>query len=202
MQFSPFEDTLFSAGHDGLVHVWDFDGNKVKSIDTGVEVVGIGLSWDGTRLAIVPSDGPVQIWDLEKDKKIAELGGTGGYDTSEAVFSPDGQFIAADLATGLYLWRISDGELLWNDVKNSMAAAFSPDGQYLAYADIDNNNEVVFRSPDGNHLYRVVDQMQGPVWEMFFSQDSTLFVVTDGLEIHVRDTGDGQLRYVGKNTCP
>ena len=202
MFFSPVEDTLFSAGHNGVVHAWDFDGNQLKSINTGVEVVGLGLSWDGTRLAIIPSDGPVQIWDVEKEERIAELGGTGGYDTSEAIFSPDGQYIAADLATGLYLWRVSDGELLWNEVKNSMAVAFSPDGQYLAYTDIDYSNEVVFRSPDGTQFIRVVDQMQEPVWEMFFSQDSALLVVTDGLEIHIWGVGDGKLLYVGKNSCP
>jgi alpha-tubulin suppressor-like RCC1 family protein/WD40 repeat protein len=200
--FSPLEDILISTAHDGIVRGWDFDGNQLKSINTGVEVVGMGLSWDGIMLAIIPSDGPVQIWDVEKEKKIAELGGTGGYDTSEAAFSPDGQYLAADLATGLYLWRVSDGELLWNDVKNSMAVAFSPDGQYLAYTDIDNSNEVGFRSPEGMQFIQVVDQMQAPVWKMFFSQDSALFVVTDGLEIHIWRVEDGKMLYIGKNECP
>ena len=37
--------------------------------------------------------------------------------------------------------------------------------------------------------------MQGPVWELFFSPDSKLLVATDGIEIRIWQTADGNLLY-------
>lgn len=112
LQFSPTGDRLFSASHDGLFRVWDLDGKLLESIEVGGEVLGIGLSWDGSKLATIPSDGPVSLWDLAGNTKITEIGGSGGYDTSDAHFSPDEQYLVADLATGIFLWRIPDASLV------------------------------------------------------------------------------------------
>lgn len=202
LRFSAAGDRLYSASHDGVVRVWGPDGQLLASIETGGEVVGIGLSADGAKLATIPSDGAVQLWDLPEGGRIAELGGTGGYDTSDAHFSQDGQYLAADLATGLFLWRISDGELLWHEVENSMAVAFSPEGKYLAYSDIDHGNQLVIASPNAARVIRLLDPFQGPVWEMFFSPDGALLAATDGVEIRISRVEDGALLYVGRAACP
>lgn len=202
LQFSPAGDKLFSASHDGLVRIWGLGGESLAPIEAGGEVLGIGLSGDGSMLATIPSDGPLLLWDLAGGTKIGEFEGSGGYDTSDAHFSPDGQYLAADLATGIFLWQVSDASLVWNEVKNSMAVAFSPDGRYLAYSDIDDGNKVVLASPDGAQVIRVVGQMQGPVWELFFSPDGSLLTVTDGIEIRIWRVEDGTLLYIGKAACP
>ena len=202
LRFSPSGDRLFSASHDGWVRIWGTDGTRLPSIDTGREVVGFGVSQDGTMLATIPFDGPVQLWDLVGNNRIAELEGTGGYDTSDATFSPDGQYLAADLATGLFLWRVTDTALLWNDIKNSMAVTFSLDGRYLAYSNIDDNNNIVLASPDGIRIIRNIDRMEGAVWELFFSPDSSLLAATDGKEIRIWIVEDGTLLHVGKAACP
>jgi WD40 repeat protein len=166
-------------------------------------VLGIGFSPDGAQLATVPFDGPVELWDLNSKEKLAALGGTGGYDTSDAIFSPNGQFLAADLATGLFLWRIADGELVWNEIKNSMAFAFSPDGRYLAYSDIDEGSKVFLSSPDGAQTIRIMEGTPGgPVWELIFSPDSSMLASTDGAELRIWGVEDGRLLYVGKPACP
>jgi WD40 repeat protein len=165
-------------------------------------VLGIGISPDGSMLATVPFDGPVALWDLDTLEKIKDLGGSGGYDTSDAEFSPDGQYVAVDLASGLYLWRISDGELVWNEIKNSMTITFSPDGRYLAYADIDDNFKVFLSTVGGSEIVHVLAGHQGPVWELFFSPDSQLLVSTDGLEIRIWEVETVSLRYIGKTACP
>ncbi len=200
--FSPAGDRLFSASHDSLVRIWDLDGNLLAKIDAGSEVLGMGISQDGSRLATIPFDGPVSLWDLSNNGKVMELAGSGGYDTSDAHFSPDSQYLAADLATGIYMWRLMDGLLVWHQVFNSMAVTFSPDSQYLAYSDIDDNNKVILAIPDTRQTISVIDEMQSPVWELFFSPDSTLLAVTDGVEIHVWRVSDGTLLAVGKATCP
>jgi len=202
LRFSPTGDKLFSASHDGLVRIWDSNGTQLSAIEVGREVLGFGLSWEGSKLATIPSDGPVLLWDLTTGQKIGEFGSTGGYDTSDAHFSPDDQYLAADLATGLYLWRISSGELLWNEIKNSMGIALAPDGKYLAYSDVDAQSPVILASPDGSQIIRTLGSFQGPVWEMFFSPDGSLLAATDGIEIRVWQVGDGQLLAVGKSVCP
>jgi len=203
LRFSPGGEVLYSASHDGWVRIWETQqGNLLPSIQAGGEVLGMGVSPDGKMLATIPGDGPVQVWDLAENKVVAELMGTGGYDTSDAHFSPNGEYLAADLATGIYLWGVSDDELIWNEIKNSMAVAYSPDGQYLAYSDVDDNNKVTIATPDGAQTILTIDGMQGPVWELFFSPDSSLLAATDGIDIRIWQVMDGELRFIGKPECP
>jgi WD40 repeat protein len=177
-------------------------GGLLPSIQAGREILGIGVSPDGTKRATIPGDGPVQLWELVESKTIADLGGTGGYDTFDTAFSPDGRYLATDLATGIFLWRISDSELIWNEIKNSMAVAYSPDGRYLAYSDIDDNNKVILASPDGQQVIRSIQDMQGPVWELIFSPDSSLLAATNGIEVRIWQVSEGKLFFIGKLTCP
>jgi len=200
LRFSPGGDFLVSASHDNWVRVWNLDGEELDSFQAGA--LGIGISPNGSMLATVPSDGPVTLWNLATGEKIKELGGSGGYDTSDAEFSPDGQYLAADLVTGIYMWRISDGNLVWNEVKNSMAVTFSPDGRYLAFSDVDDSNKVILAAADTAQFTRVIDKMQSPVWELFFSPDASLLAATDGVEIRIWQVEDGTLLSVGKATCP
>jgi len=201
--FSPTEPKLFSASHDGVVRVWDSQtGTSFPPIEVGVEVVGIGISADGKTLAVVPSDGPVQLWDLTTGQLVNILGGTGGYDTSDPVFSPDGQYLAVDLATGIFIWVLPSGQEIWANVANSMSVAYSPDSKYLAYSDINENNKIFLGSVDAQGEFQSIAEMRSPVWELFFSPDSTLLVATDGIEIHIWQTADGKLLYNFDLTCP
>ena len=194
--FSPTEPKLFSASHDGIVRVWDTKtGIPFPPIEVGVEIVGIGISPDGKTLAIVSSDGPIQLWDLTTNQRLNILGGSGGYDTSDPVFSPDGQYLAVDLATGIYIWAMPSGREIWTNFANSMSVAYSPDGNYLAYSDINENNKVFLGPADAQGEFQSIAEMQGPVWELFFSPDSKLLVATDGIKIHIWQTADGNLLY-------
>jgi WD40 repeat protein len=209
LKFSAKGDRLFSASHDTWVRIWDRNGNLVHAFQPAgadgfpSEVLGMGVSPDGTRLVTIPLDGPVKIWDLDDTKLVRELGGSGGYDTSDIAYSADGQLIAADLATGLFLWKTSDGTQLLggNPGINSMAVAFSPDGRYLAYADIGHNNNIILSSPDGAQKIRTLEGQQAPIWELIFSPDSSL-LASAGVEIHIWRVGDGKLLFIGKSACP
>lgn len=207
LRFSPSGDRLYSASHDSWVRVWDKEGNQVDAFqplgaDFPSEVLGIGISPDGTQLASVPFDGPVKIWDLATKQLVATLGGGGGFDTSDAVFSPDGRYLAADLASGLYLWNLADGKSVWAAPVNSMAVAFSPNGRYLAYDLTEEASNIVIASPDGAQTLRILRGHPGRVWELVFSPDSRLLASTDGGELRVWRVEDGALLYVGKASCP
>jgi WD40 repeat protein len=202
LRFSQDGARLFSVSHEGWVRSWGQDGSPQPSLDLGGEVVGMGISADGAKLAVISSDGPVRVWTLQGTRGVVEFGGTGGYDTSSAEFSPDGQYLAADLATGLFVWRVSDGKLVWNEVRNSMAVTYSPDGRVLAYADVDEGNKIFLTSPDGSQVLRELEGMQGPVWELFFSPDSSVLAATDGAEIRIWQAESGTLLAIGKTACP
>ena len=202
LRFSQAGDRLFSAADDGWVRVWNKDGAQVNAFQPGGgEVLGIGVSADGTMLATIPPDGPVKLWDTKDFQKSTELGGTGGYNTSDVAFSVDGHFVAADLATGLSVWDAAKQTLLWGGV-NSMALAFSPTKNMLAYADVDKNNTIVLISPDGKQKLNTLAGHQSTVWKLIFSPDGSLLASADDLEIRIWRVEDGRLLYIGKSVCP
>jgi WD40 repeat protein len=202
LEFTPTGDRLFSASHDGWVKVWDGEGNLLNSFQPGgLELMNIGISPDGTMLATIPSDGEVSLWNLDNFKLIRGYTSSGGYDTSDVAFSPDGQYLAADLATGLFLWSIRAGtELLGSkDAINSMAVTYSADWRFLAYSD---NNIIVLSSPDGSQTICTLEGHQSPIFALLFSPDSSILVSADDMEMHVWRVEDGQLLATGKHECP
>jgi WD40 repeat protein len=205
LRFSLTGDRLFSASYDTWVRVWDRNGELLDAFQpTGAdnlpnELEGIGISPDGTLLGSIPFDGPARVWDLATKKEIANLGGTGGDVTSDIAFSPDGQFVAADQAGHLSLWRTSDWKVVWSDI-SSMAFAFSPEGHFLAYSDLSNNN-VSFRSLDESQPPGTLEGNQFPIHELFFSPDGN-WLAAAGAGIQIWHVETGQLSYVGKAACP
>lgn len=202
LRFSPDGLNLFSASHDGWVKDLNSNGKLVNEFQPGGgEILGIGISADRTTFATIPFDGPVRLWDTINFQMVSELGGTGGYDTSDVAFSSDGQFVAADLATSLAVWDNAEQTLLWDGV-NSMAFAFSPDGNILAYSDISENNDLILSSPDGMQKLKTLSGHQGPVWDLIFSPDGQLLASTDGIELRIWRVENGELLYIGKSVCP
>ena len=202
LEFDPAGDRLFSASHDGTLKVWDMDGNPLNGFQPGGgELMNIDLSPDGTMLATITSDGVITLWNADNFKIITGLSGSGGYDTSDVVFSPDGKYIAADLATGLFMWKMPDRkELLGaSSAINSMAVTYAPDGSLLAYSDL---NHIILSSLDGSQTIRTLEGHQSPIFELIFSPDSSALVSADDMEIRVWRVLDGELLAIGKNTCP
>lgn len=202
LRFTSTGEQLVSASHDGFLRIWNLDGSQVFGFMPPGGAAGFDISPDSTLLATVPFDGPVMLWKFGSDQLLAKLGGTGGYDTSDAIFSAAGDILAADLATGVYLWDISNRELTWNSVKNSMALAFSPRQQMLAYSDIDQDNQVYLTSTVSFQPEAIIDSSAGIVYELFFSPDGSLLVAADGLAVRIWSSITQELLYIGKITCP
>ena len=202
LEFHPDGKLVYSASHDGWLKVWDLNGNLVNSfMPGGLDFMNFGLSADGAMLATIPSDGEITLWNADNFKIITGLTSSGGYDTSDVVFSPEGKYIAADLINGLYLWKMPDRTELMGagSAINSMAVAYSPDGEILAYSNL---NQIVLSSPDGTQTIRTMDGHQAPIFELVFSPDSSVLVSADGMEIRVWRVEDGELLAIGKSTCP
>jgi WD40 repeat protein len=206
LRFSPTGDRLFSASMDTWVRIWDRNGEPLDAFEpTGAddlpnEIMGIGISPDGTKLGSIPFDGPAKVWGLAEKNEIVNLGGTGGDVTSDFAFSPDGQFVAADQAGRLSLWRTSDWTQVFTGVF-SLAFNFSPNGRFLAYSDVDDNNNVILRPLAGTQKTRILEGHQTFIYELFFSPDGAL-LASAGAGIQIWQVESGQLSYVGKTTCP
>ena len=205
LRFSPTGDRLFSASYDTWVRIWDRNGEPLDAFqptgadDLPKEIEGIGISPDGTMLGSIPFDGPARVWDLAEKTEVANLGGTGGDAMSDIAFSPDGQFVAADQAGPLSLWRTSDWKKIWSGIF-SMAFAFSPDGRFLAYSDIYDEN-VFLRTLDDTQKTRIFEGHQNFSYDLFFSPDGAL-LASAGAGIQIWQAETGHLLYVGKDTCP
>jgi len=205
LRFSSSGDNLFSASMDTWVRVWDLNGELVDSFEpTGAnnspnEIQGIGISPDEKMLGSVPFDGPARVWNLADKQEIVNLGGTGGDVTSDFAFSADGQFVAADQAGRLSVWRTSDWKKIGPEVL-SMAFAFSPDGRFLAYHDSVDSN-VYLHSLAETEEIRDLEGAQTFIYDLFFSPDGTL-LASGGAGIQIWQVETGQLLYVGKDTCP
>lgn len=201
LKFSPDSLNLLSASHDGWVKELNTEGELVNEFQPGGgEILGLGISAEGTLFATIPIDGPVMLWNKDSFQMAGELGGTGGFDTSDVAFSTNGQYVAADLATGLAIWDIAEQTLLWDGI-NSMAFAFSPVDDILAYSDINKNNDITLSSPDGKQVLKELSGHQGPVWGMIFSPDGQLLASTDGIDLRIWRVEDGELLYIGKGDC-
>lgn len=197
--FTPDGDHLLSASHDTWVHTWDRLGNLVSSFqpagadDFPSEVMNLAISPDGAMLATIPFNGPVKLWDMETHMEIAQMGGSGGYDTSDIAFSPDGQYLASDLATGLWIWRVPDGSLVMSGI-NTMAFAFSPDGRHLAYSDNNRDGELILIALDGLQVLHTLEGNLG--WLVFFVDDTRLISI-NGSETRIWNMEKEMLLAVG-----
>ena len=61
-------DLLIAASADGKVHLWNIpEARPIRELAIA-DVVALGLSGDGTRLAAGRADGVVQVWDLAAGK--------------------------------------------------------------------------------------------------------------------------------------
>ena len=190
--FSPTDQRIYSGSMDKSVRVWDLSGRQLFTFQPDgadnlpSEIAGLGISSDGTQLITIPIEGWIKAWSTGNAHKLREYQGPifGGYNGARAVFSPDGRYLAVGLAAGtgdVSLWRVADGELLWQG--GSMAFAFSPDGQLMGRTEIGTGDEyseqVVISSPDGqNNVRSFAQPYQNPLAAMFFSPDSLKLAVT------------------------
>jgi len=145
--FAPDALTLFSAGDDGTVRVWEIESGQAEKLSAGNKALNdLALSADGSTLAAIGEDGLVQVWNAETGQTIQSIGPNESSKLAVAL-SADGTIVAAGDDENIQLWDTHTGQALqklqghWENEekqeywlgheKKVTALAFGPDGTYL-----------------------------------------------------------------------
>lgn len=203
LEFSVDGARLFSGSYDGMVKIWDSQGNLVDELlPGGMEVMGLAISPDGSRLVTVTFEGPQKLWNLATKTVITELSQSGASSPAEAVFSSDGGVVGIAPGGGpVSLWKVPEGSLIWSG--GNFALAISNDGRYLAYSDVnaDDSNKIVITTTNGNEMLHTLLGGSAFAWRLFFSPDGR-WLVEASEAARVWDVMNGELVYVFKAECP
>jgi WD40 repeat protein len=212
--FSPDGERLYSGSADTFVKVWDVSGKLLHSFQPDgadnlpAEVMGMGISPDGSHLITIPAEGNAKVWTTADYKKVGEYQGAifGAYNGAKALYSPDGKFIAVGLAAGpgaASVWRSADNVMVWNGGFMS-DFDFSSDKRYFAHTQLEDNIQlIVIGSADGQTTFQKIrPSSEEMVWKLLFSPDSTKLVsVANGL-VNIWNVEDGKLLKTYTVPCP
>jgi len=152
----PDGKTVYSAGIDGAVRLWDVQSKRQTGLlQHDSPVTGAACSPDGRWLATgtetkieagpgvaVAPESQLRLWNSATWTEVAVLT-TNFWLRPTIVFSPDSELLAfADFSRGVRLWSVAPRREITNlpayfHFTGSLGLAFSPDGQTLAY----NENE-------------------------------------------------------------
>lgn len=142
LTFSPDGAYLILGLEDGTVEVFDNDSDQLRfRLDSGGGVAKcVGISQDGTMLAVGTQDAAVHLWEFGTGRKLTTLRGHDAA-VSRVTFDPSGDRLASADARGRVLiwdWRRSCAIEEWaasgDILGEALALEFSQAEDVLAYA--------------------------------------------------------------------
>lgn len=179
--------TVFSAGRDRFVRLWDLESRRqIGLLPHSAEVIAAAASPDSRWLATATEkegeSQPVLIWDPATEKIAATLATNFFLRPGSITFSPDSKWLAfATIFGGLRLWDVNAGSEITNLSATTHAAsgplgvAFSSDSRTLAY----NENEygaILLWDIANRWLTNRLTGHQSPVMALAFSPDGQRLV--------------------------
>ena len=167
--FSPDGKTIASASDDGIVKLWNLDGQELQTLYGHQNWVrSVTFSPDGKILASASDDG-VKLWNLQGKLLHTLYGHQNG--VYSVAFSPDGKLLACASDNGtIKLWNLHSQErqTLQGHQDGIRSVAFSPDGKLLASAS--DNGTIKLWNLNGQPLQTLQGHQDG-IRSVAFSPD-------------------------------
>jgi WD40 repeat protein len=210
--FSPDGRTLYTAGNDGRVIVWDVAGDRRlgRPFPRGLRVGGgpaFALSPDGRALAVARVDGRVELIDAETLRRTASFEAFPGRAAAAIDYSADGRLLAvAGEGGGVGVWDAESGQRVGrllrapvgpekNNPHDAEALAFGQ-GDLLAAAEV--GGAVRIWDVGRRELLRPPLRLPPSVLGLAFSPDGSQLAVSFGAEserpngVEILDVGSGE----------
>lgn len=152
-------------------------------------VWSVAFTADSQQLVSGTSTGLIQRWD-SGNGRLTESAAHYGAAINELIFGPDGQWLAAETAGGVDLYRMSDG-FLSRHYGQATSLAFDPAGEIVAVGYDDGRIE--WRQLDSDELLSEVEAHSKAVADLAYVPDSGL-LVSAGLDCMAYEWQDGVRR--------
>ena len=187
--FSPDSSYLAAIEEEGLVYVWDTDGNKIMTIENPQEkgrFQKLKFSADGTQIAIVTEsesteanpDSPmsVRLWDIKDKKEVASFNDVPAGRVNDMVISPDRVKLAIyGSLTGedriAQIWDSADGKTITLEGHRGSVnmLQFVLEGTRVITNGVDDSTARLWDTK-GNEL-AVFEGHEGDIYDVEFSPD-------------------------------
>lgn len=128
--FGHADQWLAACAVSGDIAIWDLEsGEPIRMLLGPAQPMDCGITPDGRYLVVSALDHAPVLWDLEQPDRILEMPGQ-LRGTSKLTFAPDSaRMITAGWDGAASIWRLPEGELLSNTVRQTgrmMWAAYAP----------------------------------------------------------------------------
>ncbi|MFN2215551.1 MAG: toll/interleukin-1 receptor domain-containing protein [Anaerolineales bacterium] len=198
MALSPDGKYVLVGNSDGRTKIWDLSSGNVLRTITVKQGGTNTVAWSPVgKLIAVPKDPDVGLYDFDSGELVKTLQTPNGssQNIEYLTFSADGQWLFANYHESIArLWDVSSGQLL-REFEGVYSAdghpylRFSPDGSLVVRA-FNTSDQAWIELPSGKTIL-YPEAIYGDV--VSFSNDSTLFAVTDGYAINVWDLGKKEI---------
>jgi len=149
-----------------------------------MDIFGVAVSPDGTRLATLSDDGSIKIWDTTSNQELLTIStGITQKNLSRFIsFSPDGKRLITPAGEHLAkVWEVDSGKeslTLSGHADEVLTTAFSPDGQMIATGSYDTTAKL-WDATNGKELKTLVGHQTGIATLGFSPDGSRLYTASD-----------------------
>ncbi|QLE57848.1 tetratricopeptide repeat protein [Nostoc sp. TCL26-01] len=182
VSFSP-DGKIISAGVDGIIHLWDFEGNHICQLPEKHQgaINSVAFSPDGKKIISGGWYTVLNLWDSEGNH-ICQLPEEHQGEINSVAFSPDGQMIVSgERRRNIGLWDVQNNciiRLFIAHESDVTSVAFRSDGQMIVSGGMDGT--IRLWDLEGNPIIQPIQADQFSIRAVAFSPNGQFVVGVGG----------------------